>query len=174
MLKKFIEGLVFGSGFGISFIILSCLAVYVLYPVYLNRPNKIVTEKISTPVKETSQINYNQETAFSKLSLNEKIETSSFIVIAEFQKSSSGKQVPIIKEFLKKDPNSEIFYNIGDEYKSHIDYPVPSNNMNNKLLIFFAGSPATMKYSTTYSGERIISLGGIPENLFREKCKEKA
>ena len=39
-------------------------------------------------------------------------------------------------------------------------------------VVFFMGSPATMKMAVTYTGDRIHGLGDIPIELLREKCKE--
>jgi len=33
------------------------------------------------------------------------------------------------------------------------------------------GNPADMRYSVSYSGERIDGLGGLPLALMREKCE---
>ena len=115
-----------------------------------------------------------QEKPFHELTLEEKIKTASFIALAEYQKTSSGKLVPVIKEFLKEDPDSVIYYKVGDEYKTYGGPQDPNIYTDQKMIIFFVGSPASMRYSTTYTGDRINSLGDIPEKLLREKCKENA
>jgi len=175
MLKKFTEGLAFGGGFGISFIALWYLTAYVLYPLFLGpQMNETVSDKFSELNQGIIEETIKPEKPFHELTLDEKIKTASFIVLAEYQKQSNGKQLPVIKEFLKEDPNSVIYYKIGDEYKTYSDYSEPTNNLNKKLIIFFVGSPASMRYSTTYSGDRIHSLGDIPEKLLREQCKKSA
>lgn len=105
MLKKFTEGLAFGGGFGISFIALWYLTAYVIYPMFLGPHMKeTVSEQLSEINPSIRNETFNPETPFHELSLEEKIKTASFIALAEYEKTSSGKLAPIIKEFLKEDP----------------------------------------------------------------------
>jgi hypothetical protein len=40
------------------------------------------------------------------------------------------------------------------------------------MVMFFTGSPATMRMSMTYFGDRVHSLGDLPIELLRQKCEE--
>ena len=122
----------------------------------LNRPE--VMEKSGKP--------------FHELSLEDQIKQASVIAIAKYQKSSDGKMKAIINEFLKKEPGTTIYYNIGDEYPGSSYYTKENTMYGDGIIIFFTGSPAIMKMSMTYSGDRIRSLGDIPIELFRKKCKD--
>jgi len=175
MLKKFTEGLAFGGGFGVSFIALWYLTAYVLYPMFLGpQMEETVSEKLSELNQSTINKPIKPEAPFHELTLDQKINKASFIAIAEYQKNSNGKITPIIKDFLKEDPKSEIYYKRGDEFKTYGGQSDSIDYLNQKMLIFFVGSPASMRYSTTYTGDRIHSLGGIPEKLLRDKCKKSA
>ena len=78
----------------------------------------------------------------------------------------------IIKEFLKKESNTTIYYDIGDEYPSSSYYPREGTRYGDGVIIFFTVSPATMRMSMSFSGDRIHSLGDIPIELFKEKCND--
>ncbi|MCW9046923.1 MAG: hypothetical protein OQK46_02500 [Gammaproteobacteria bacterium] len=176
MLKRFIDGIIFGGGFAISFVFIWYLASFLIYPMFAESYS-VQYSNVETPGisenKNLTIVNSNEpETPFHELSLEQKIKTASFIALAEYEESLNGEQLPIIKEFLKENSNSEIYYKVGDEYKTYSNYSQTGNDTNSKLIIFFVGSPATMRYSTTYSGDRIHSLGGIPEKLLRDKCKK--
>lgn len=110
---------------------------------------------------------------FHELSLDDQIKQASVIAIAKYEKSSDGKMKAILKEFLKKEPGTTIYYNIGDEYPGSSYYPKENTMYGDGVIIFFTGSPATMKMSMTYSGDRIRGLGDIPIELFRKKCNDK-
>lgn len=176
MFKRFIDGVIFGAGFAISFVFIWYLASFLIYPMFGESYYAQYTNVDATDTSQNNDLTVlspnKPEAPFHELSLEQKIQTASFIALAEYEESTNGKQTPIIKEFLKEDSNSEIYYKVGDEYKTYSNYSQSGNNTNSKLIIFFVGSPATMRYSTTYSGDRIHSLGGIPEKLLRDKCKK--
>ena len=178
MLKRFIDGVVFGGGFAISFVFVWYLASFLIYPMFGESYSEQYSNIENPETRSNSDLSplksKKPETPFHELTLEQKIETASFIALAEYEESSNGKQSPIIKEFLKQDPNSTIYYKVGDEYKTYSNYSEHNKDTNTKLIIFFVGSPAAMRYSTTYSGDRIHSLGGIPEKLLRDKCKKSA
>lgn len=77
----------------------------------------------------------------------------------------------VITEFLKKDANVTIYYGMGDEYPSSSYYPKEKTGYGDGVVIFFTGSPAMIKMSMTYSGDRIHGLGDLPVELLRKKCK---
>lgn len=181
MFKKFAEGLVFGGGFGISFVLVWYIAAYLIYPMFVGpQIHKSVSKQLSeiesqTPPSATSRSHIFETPGkpFHELSLDNQIKQASVIAIAKYEKSPDGKMKAIIKEFLKKEPDTTIYYNIGDEYPGSSYYPKENTMYGDGVIVFFAGSPATMKMSMTYSGDRIRSLGDIPIELFKKKCKDE-
>ena len=179
MLKKFTEGLVFGSGFGISFITISYITAYLIYPLFITSKiethlNSEISDIHKSDINNTTDLHNILKTPdipFHELNLSEKINNASVIAIASYVKSDNGKMKAIIQEFLKKDKNTEIFYNIGDEYPTSSYYPKENITYGDGVVIFFTGSPAMMQYSTTFEGNRIRGLGDLPVELLREKCK---
>ena len=173
MLKKFTEGLAFGGGFGISFIALWYLTAYIIYPMYLGpQMNESISRELSNIKPNISHESPKPETPFHELDLEEQIKRSSVIALARYEASSDGKMKAIIKEFIKKVPGTSIYYNVGDEYKSSSYYPKENTNYGDGIVIFFTGSPAMMRLSITFHGDRIHGLGDLPLELLRNKCKE--
>lgn len=180
MFKKFTEGLVYGGGFAISFILLWYVAAYLITPMFIGSQVEQVTNKhlsdldakthSSTP-RSTEAL---RETGipFHELKLEEQIKKSSVIALAKYEPSPDGKMKAVIKEFLKKESGVTLYYNIGDEYPSSSYYPKANTSYGDGLVIFFTGSPATMKMSMSYDGDRIRGLGDLPVELLKKKCKE--
>ena len=78
----------------------------------------------------------------------------------------------IIKEFLKKEPDTVIYYDIGDEQRSASIYPQEKTNYGDGAIIFFSGSPAESRLTTLYKENRIPMFGNMTLELFKKKCKE--
>jgi len=49
MVRKFLEGLVFGTGFGISFLVLSYLFTYLIFPTFIS--HQLQTSITKQPVE---------------------------------------------------------------------------------------------------------------------------
>lgn len=106
--------------------------------------------------------------------IEEQIKASSVIALARYEKSADGKMRAIIKDFLKKAPGTTIYYDVGEEYANSSYYPKENTSYGDGVIIFFTGSPATMRMSMTFSGDRISGLGDLPLALFRKKCEQEA
>ncbi len=168
MFKKFIEGLVFGCGFAIAFISIYFIASYFIYPKLINsRFEQATTLHSDEHFREPAEL-------FPELTLEEQIKNSSVIVLAKYEPSTDGRMKAILKEFLKKESGVTVHYKIGDEYSPSSYYPNPKGRIfhGDGVVIFFTGSPAVMKMSMTYSGNRIDALGDMPLELLKKKCKE--
>lgn len=179
MFKKFTEGLVFGSGFAISFTVLWYVAAYLITPMFVGSQIEQVNKQLSDFNEKTySSIPSRPEAfresgiPFHEQKLEEQIKNSSVIAIAKYEPASDGKMKAIIKEFLKKEPGVTLYYNVGDEYVSSSYYPKDNTSYGDGLVIFFTGSPATMRMSISYEGDRIRGLGDLPLELLKKKCKE--
>ncbi len=180
MFKKFTEGLVFGGGFGISFIFLWYIVAYLIYPIFVTphiqeSVSKQMSEfesQVPSHMSNQNVISGKLRIKFHELSLEEQIKTASVIAIAKYEKSTDGKMKAIIKEILKKEPGTTVYYEIGDEFPGSSYYPKENTMYGDGVVIFFTGSPASMRMSMTYSGDRIHSLGDIPIELFKKKCED--
>lgn len=181
MFEKFKEGLVFGGGFGISFIIIWYVFAYLFFPMLVS------TQFEKSAPKELSQIESEVPASalrtdkyeipgkrFHELNLDDQIKQASVIAIAKYEKAADGKMKAIIKEVLKKEPGTVFYYDVGDEFTGSSYYPKEDTMYGESVVIFFTGSPASMKMSMSYSGDRIHSLGDIPVELFRKKCESSS
>jgi hypothetical protein len=179
MLKKFGEGLVFGAGFAISFILIWYGASYLALPMLLD---SVAEREISSfrpevgtnsrpPESSITGDAQKPSVSFHEMHLEDQIKQSSVIALAKFEPSPDGKIRAIIKEFLKKEPNVQIYYNIGDEYSAASYYPSENEIRGDGVVIFFVGSPASMRKFVTYAGERILGLADLPLELFKKKCE---
>ena len=168
MTKKFLEGLVFGAGFGISFLLVFFLYAFIAMPAFVS--SKIQTNE-ERPVNGEPWPSTGQEHPnFNELTLEEQIKAASVIALIRYEPASGGKIKAVIREFLKKDSGVELHYNIGDEYAPASYYAGGGSDRGDGVIVFFVGSPAEMRMSTTYAGDRIRGLGDIPLELFKDKC----
>jgi hypothetical protein len=180
MFKKFADGLLFGAGFAISFTVLWYAAAFLVTPMFFSSQMERAASKQSSDSGANTQpsIPRNYEalgepaTPFHELKLEEQIKTASVIALARYEQSPDGRMKAIIKEFLKKEPGTTIYYNIGDEYPDASYYPKEHVSYGDGVIIFFTNSPARMAMSMTYSGDRIRGLGDLPVELLRKKCKD--
>lgn len=172
MFKRFVDGLVFGSGFAIAFVVISMLATFLVMPMVF-RPGMPPDISISHPGPPVGMFDESGP-RFHELSVDEQIKQASVIALARYEPVPDGKMKAVIREFLKKEPDATLYYSIGDEYPSSSYYPKEGESRGDGLIIFFVGSPAMMRMSMSYSGDRILSLGDIPLQLFRNKCKDGA
>ena len=177
VLKRFTDGLVFGAGFAIAYSVIWLVAAEVLYPVIVSSKLEKVAEEIpelssdAKPPQSQSRQSPPPAPDFHELEIDGQIKQASVIALAKFEPAPDGKKKAIIKEFLKKEPGVTVYYDICDEYESASLYPEGNTNYGDGMVIFFTGSPAQMRMSITYYGDRIHGLGDLPVELLREKCK---
>ena len=167
MLKKFIEGLVFGGGFGISFLVLWYFAAYAVTPMF-------VSSQMDHVFPQQAEVLHEPGKPFHELTLAEQIKQSSVIALAKYETAPDGKMKAVIKEFLKKEPDVTIYYKVGDEYTPSSYYPKKNTSYGDGLVMFFTGSPAMMRMSMSYSGDRIGGLGDLPLELLKQKCTDSS
>ncbi|MGP8033270.1 MAG: hypothetical protein ACLPQ6_03915 [Steroidobacteraceae bacterium] len=109
----------------------------------------------------------------STLPLEKQIEAASVIVITRYRKDGD-RHVCIISEILKQAPGTTFYYAVGDEFAEMSYYPKEGESHGDGQLMYFVGSPAEFRYSTSIQGDRITGLGGMPLDLFRAKLHATA
>ncbi len=167
--RKFIEGIVFGAGLAVAFLVVAWIAGLLFISTVKTSGESMMT--YGGPGPQMSHNGGESGPSFHELTIEEQIEKSSVIALARFEPAPDGKMKAIFKEFLKKDPGVTFYYEIGDEYPNASFYPKEGMNRGDGLVAFFVGSPADMRLSMTYTGDRISGLGDIPLELFRKKCE---
>lgn len=171
VIRRFLEGLAFGGGLALAFLVVLATGLMVV-PVTFNSTPRPVEDAIPPP--QLAETPRRAEPDFHDLPVEERIKQSSAIALARYEPGPDGKKRAIIKEFLKRDPGLELYYNIGDEFTMGGYRPKEGEVHGDGQVIFFVGSPARAKLSMSYSGDRIAGLADIPIELFRQKCKADA
>lgn len=172
MFRKFLQGLLFGSGFAVAFIALLYLAGQLFFPVSISVPLPTVGEPVSHDAPASIKEHLDAFADFHELGLDEQIRQASVIAVARYETGADGRTRAIITEFLKREPGTVIFYDIGDEHPSSSFVAKQDTRYGDGTVIFFTGSPAQMRMSMSYYGERIASLADMPLALLRNKCEE--
>ena len=179
MLKKFFDGLAFGTGFSIAFIALWIIVTIFIVPVYLESQMSDLSDTDIVFPNDSDGASVTFDAAddgepFYDLSIDEQIAKASAIALAMYEPADDGRMQAIIVEYLKLQPGTETRYSVGDEYRGSSFYPNPDRNRGDGVVIFFTGSPATMELATSVYGDRVTGLKDIPLALFREKCRESS
>lgn len=110
---------------------------------------------------------------FSDLSFDKQIEAASVIAIARYQKEGE-KLKCVISEILKRSPDTDFDFKVGDEYPRCTRYPKANESFGDGVLMFFVDSPAEFRYSTSFSGDRLSGFGEMPIEVLRAKIKGDA
>ena len=177
MLNRFLKGLVFGSGFSLAFLVLSYLGITFILPNFLGSQEFEITSNKNSEYdvhegENRSLVQKKIKLPFHELGVDDLIFHSSVIALAEYKPKKNGKIRAIITEIIKKEEGTDFYYEVGDEYHNSSFYPKENTTHGDGLIIFFTGSPSSMRMSMTYSGGRISSLGNIPIKLLRQKCNK--
>lgn len=176
MVKRFFNGMIFGLGFSIAFITISYAGVSFLILPKVMGPQEFEVARNPKGQELMHEESFNAESKnelklpFHELTLDEQIKNSSVIVLTKYEKIEDGKVKSIISDILKHEGGATFYYSVGDEYHDSSFYPRDDIHYGDGQVVFFVGSPASMRMSMSYNGDRIGSLGDIPIELFRAKC----
>jgi hypothetical protein len=128
------------------------------------------------PIPDTGRVSEYQSTAkssirddsdFHGLPPEEKIRRSSVVLIVEHREEKERIKA-IVKEILKKTPNTHLYYNIGDEYTELSHIRSGDEIYGDGQVVFLVGNPAEMRSSYSFTGGRIGGLGQMPLAKLRE------
>jgi hypothetical protein len=108
---------------------------------------------------------------FPEWPVRRKIKEASVIAIGRLQREGNRYKC-IISEIVKQRAGTELFYKVGDEYREGGFTIRDNTDYGEGQIIFFTGSPAQVRYSTTYSGNRIVGLGDMPIQAFRDMVQQ--
>lgn len=175
-MKRLIDGLIFGTGFSLAFILIFYLGVNFLIVPQITEPQRYeVSHGSSGPqTYQSSGRSFTDgklELPYHELAIEDQITHASAIALAKYQPGDDGRMKAVITAILKKDKDVAFYCQAGDEYSDSSYYPRDDTSYGEGLVIFFSRSPATKRMSMGYSGERITSLGDMSLKLFREKCE---
>lgn len=166
MLKKFVSGIIFGSGFAIAALCAFTGWVFFVLPFLVNQSFNFETiTGEDTPYEQPAST-----PNFYELSVDEKIELATAIIIVKFEEGKDGNYKSIVEDIVKQEEGVAFYYNVGEVYEENSHYKISDTFAPTRAIVFMQGNPATMSFSTTFDGERIKTLGGISLALLREKC----
>lgn len=169
MLRKFLDGMMFGAGFTLSFVVIVAVAG-MLFTTFGPTSQLAVSqrESIAEAPSATGPV------PFYELPIEQQIERASVIALVRYQSGEDGRMEAVLSEILKKGSDVEFFHSVGDEYVPLSHYPRPNENHGEGAVVFFDGSPAQMRSAMSYSGDRIPGLGDMPIELLKKKCAEQS
>ena len=105
---------------------------------------------------------------FYEWPLDKQVANASVIVLTKFEQD--GPRIKsMISEILKLAPGTTFNYRVGDEYARGSRYVRENTSYGDGEIVFFTDSPATMRYSSTYQGGRLLGLGDLPIDVLRQK-----
>jgi hypothetical protein len=100
------------------------------------------------------------------LPLEQQIKWASAMAIGRYVRDGDRYKC-IIAEVLKVSPGVTFHYKLGDEYRECSYYPRENESRGDGVVLYFVGNPATFRLSTSFSGDRVRSLGDMPLELMR-------
>lgn len=174
MLKKFLSGAAFGAGFSITALCAYTVWMVLVLPQVFNQSfnSEMDLNKGLGSLESPSIESSTGTTDFYGLSIDEKINLSTAIIVVRHEKGDDGKYKSLVEDILKHEEGVELYYKVGETYEEHLYYELVGDFMPKRAIVFMNGNPATMRFSTTFDGERIGGLGGISMALLREKCSD--
>jgi hypothetical protein len=110
---------------------------------------------------------------FHSLPLEQQVEAASVIAISRYEKDGDRLKC-VISEILKQSPGTKFYYKVGDEFRQCSFYPKLNEYSIDGQIIFFIGSPAQFKYSTSLNNERVTGLGDMPIDALRTLIKSQS
>ncbi|WHI48432.1 hypothetical protein [Microbulbifer sp. VAAF005] len=170
MLKKFLSGVIFGSGFAVA-----ALSLYTAWMFYVIPPLVIQNFDSEMTITEASSIENNKypnTPNFHELSVDEMIEKATVILTVRYEPGEDGNYKSVVEDILKQEDGVDLYYGVGEVYEENTHDKMSDDFTPKKAVVFMQGNPASMRYSTAYSGERIRGLGGISLDLLKEKCSK--
>jgi hypothetical protein len=120
--RKFVEGLVFGAGFAIAFLVVQVLAPSLLLPLVSTPRERAIS--YSAPQHDADRMEGESGPSFHELPVEEQIKRASVIALARFEPANDGRRKAVIAEILKQDPGTTFHYSVGDEYPDGSFYPL--------------------------------------------------
>jgi hypothetical protein len=108
---------------------------------------------------------------FHDLPPEQKVARSTAIVLVSYQKDGE-KFKAVVAEILKKNPDTELYYAVGDEMPTLSYYGKDGEMQGEGQVVFMQGSPARMRSSYSFEAGRIGGLGDMPLDVLRKMVKD--
>ncbi|MEQ1933339.1 MAG: hypothetical protein ABL962_05600 [Fimbriimonadaceae bacterium] len=122
--------------------------------------------RVLNAIPESSAFSPYAYNRFHDWPIEKQIQSASVIAIAKWQQTDDLLKC-VISEIVKQAPNTTFHYKIGDEYRSGNQAIRDNTSYGDGQIMFFTGSSATFRFSTTYRNDRIRGMGDMPINELR-------
>ena len=126
----------------------------------------------SSSSRSAPQVTVVDEPPLHDLPPEQIVARSSVILLTSYQKDGNRFKA-IVAEVLKQDPDTKLYYSVGDEYPMLSFYPKAGETCGDGQVVFMVGSPASMRSSYSFANGRITGLGDMPLSVLREMVKGK-
>ncbi len=105
--------------------------------------------------------------SFHELPPDKQIQEASVIALTTY-KPDGARLKSIVSEILKQKSGTTFYYKVGDEYALGSRYVAEQRQYGDGEVIFFTGSPASMRFSASYANGRIGGMGDMPLQTLRD------
>lgn len=116
---------------------------------------------MSLPSDLSDSISIGEFNDFHDWPIEKQIRTASVIAVSTYERDN-GKLKSVVSSILKRAPNTDFHYKVGDEFFPGSRYARENTVYGDGEVMFFTGSPAQFCYSASYSEGRVGGLGDIP------------
>ena len=170
MIKKLLDGFLFGIGFAVAYFTLSLVSSFAITPHIIDHladssVNSIDIDSINTA---------SDRRHFRNKQTTEKIKESTAIVLVQFKPQDDGRLAGIITKILKTTPGVEFVFSEGDEHPASSFYPKPDKSYGSGSIVFFTGDPPMMQLSAYFYGDQIPMLNDMSLPQFLKLVKDNA
>jgi hypothetical protein len=110
-----------------------------------------------------------EATRFHDLPPEQMVAKSSAILLVSYQPDGERMKA-VVAEVLKKNPDVDLHYGVGDELRYLSYYPKPGEVQvrGEGQVVFMVGSPAAMRSSFSFDAGRIGGFGDMPLDSLRK------
>lgn len=167
MFKRFLSGVVFGAGFTAA-----ALGLYTVWVLYFFAPlidQRIDSEQTAYHSPDEPEV-YPHTPNFRELSVDEKVQKSTAILILRFEEGQHGNYRSIVEEVLKQEQGIELYYEQGEVYEEDSHYSISDKFIPRRAVVFMQGSPAKMSFSPLL----VVNESGGLEGSHSHCCERKA
>ena len=110
---------------------------------------------------------------FHEWPVEEQIESASVIVLTTWKRDGDRIRC-VFTEILQHEPGVTFRYKVGDEYHRETRWIREDASYGDGQIIFFTGSPPSMKLMVSYENSRVAGLGDMPLATLRKLISERA
>jgi hypothetical protein len=164
MIKKLLQGFMFGCGFTVAMILISWIISFADFS-FTSEPKLTSSGELA---------NYEEKANWRELNPSNKIEKASGLALLRFNEGKGKKMEAYVEKVFTKDESVKLPVEVGQRIESADYYAQDgySRNRNGVLLIYSDNPPKEMEGTYLYE-DRLIGLQDMPLNLFIEKFDAK-